>query len=87
MDYDNRPVVRLTEQRDLYKGELPEDRVTPLEKYKHMKDANKEYFNEVRSATSLEDRVRISIKHSDTKKDPTEFIRGPFKAFNQFKKE
>ena len=32
-DYDNRPILRLTEQRDLYGGDLPEDRVTPLEKY------------------------------------------------------
>jgi hypothetical protein len=84
-DYDNRPILRLTEQRDMYGGWMKEDKINPLEKYRLTKEANKEYFKEARSATSLEERVKINMKHTDRENHPERLERGPFKAYNKFK--
>ena len=85
-DYAGTPVLRLTEPRDHCGGFDPET-VDPLEKYRLTKLANKEYFDEARSATSLEERVQISVKHTRKEKHPEIHLRGPFKALHKFKSD
>jgi len=76
----------LTEPRDACGGVEPET-VDPLEKYRLTKLANKQYFDEARSATTLEERVQISVKHTIKEKHPEKYLRGPFKAYDKFKAE
>jgi len=76
----------LTEARDACGGVEPQT-VDPLEKYRLTKLANKEYFDEAKSATTLEERVKISVKHTIKDKHPEMHLRGPFKAYDQFKSE
>ena len=44
--------------------------------------ANKKYFDEAKSATSLEDRVNISIRHTHRERHPEIHKRGAFKAYD-----
>ena len=82
-DMKGNVLLRLSERRDSFGGVDP-DHVDPLENFKKVKQANKNYFEEANRAESLEDRVRISAKHTSKERHPETFERGPFKAYNNF---
>ena len=86
-DFQNRPIPRLLESRDINRNMRTDEETksqNPLNKFLKIKQANTNYFKEADKASTFSKRVKVSIKHTKKENHPETHKRGALRAYEKF---